>query len=288
MEGEGENKKKEMTTLDAINVRTSIRSYSQYPNDEQQAKIKNFVENPIAKTPFAEKSTDVVRLCYIPDPLGFKSSLGVIGGNKHWICGAVKKDDKFSYENYGFILEWLILECTKLDLGTVWLGGTFTIAPFNEHLKLTENESLIAVTPVGVSSGGSFIGKMFSFVSGSRKRKEWDNLFFDGKFAQPLAKDACDEKYQKALEAVRLGPSAMNKQPWIIVREKREGTPTFWHFFRRDYSQFSRIDIGIGMCHWQLACEELSLEGKWEDKLAEIKFEIPKNIIYVKSWISSN
>ena len=272
------------TFLSAINQRKSIRSYIQFPSEEQQIKIKSLVENPIPKTPFTENSKEVVRLCYIQDSLGFSASCGVISGDKHWICGASKKDDKYSSENYGFVFEWLILECTKLGLGTVWLGGTFRLAPFNDFLKMNATETLLCVSPVGVGEGQTLIGKFFSFTSGSRSRKEWKEMFYEEKYDQPIEKEKCEEKYQNALEAVRLAPSAMNKQPWVIIRIK-DGEKFIWNFYRRNYSDYTKIDIGIAMCHWQLACEELSIPGNWEDKSAELNIEVPKDVIYIKSWV---
>ena len=77
---------------------------------------------------------------------------------------------------------------------------------------------------------------------------------------------------QYALEMVRLGPSASNRQPWRVVKGGEK-----WHFYlqrspgyqeRRlvklyTTADLQRIDMGIAMCHFELTLKELGLEGKW-------------------------
>jgi nitroreductase len=70
-----------------------------------------------------------------------------------------------------------------------------------------------------------------------------------------------------------MAPSASNKQPWRIVRRGRD-----WHFYlqrTKGYGKGSaifvmlrladlqRVDLGIAMCHFELAARELGLEGAW-------------------------
>lgn len=57
------------------------------------------------------------------------------------------------------------------------------------------------------------------------QRKEWSELFFNESLSSPITKEEAKDM-AFALEMVRLGPSASNKQPWRIVR--KDGN---WHFF---------------------------------------------------------
>ena len=87
---------------------------------------------------------------------------------------------------------------------------------------------------------------------------------------------------------MRLAPSASNKQPWRIVR-----LGDVFHFFlARDraygslmpFADLQRIDMGIAMCHFQLAARELGLPGKWhsEEPLVD---ETPTNYEYIISFV---
>jgi nitroreductase len=64
-----------------------------------------------------------------------------------------------------------------------------------------------------------------------------------------------------ALEAVRLAPSAVNKQPWRVVIRKNAAHFYVKHdkgYLTPDYD-LQKIDLGIGMYHFE---QELLEEGK--------------------------
>ena len=83
--------------------------------------------------------------------------------------------------------------------------------------------------------------------------------FFRRDWGSPLASAAAGP-WATVLESVRLAPSASNKQPWRMIRQ--DGA--FHFFLDRDkaYSammplvDLQRIDMGIAMCHFQLAAAE--------------------------------
>jgi hypothetical protein len=60
---------------------------------------------------------------------------------------------------------------------------------------------------------------------------------------------------------VRLAPSANNRQSWRIVLEADRV-----HFYRQKASvmDFSRTDIGIALCHFDLSCRELGIQGTFK------------------------
>ena len=74
------------------------------------------------------------------------------------------------------------------------------------------------------------------------------------------------------LEVVRWAPSASNKQPWRVVRGRKR-----WHFYlarTKGYGKglltslvkladLQRVDMGIAMCHFELAAREAGIEGRW-------------------------
>jgi hypothetical protein len=55
-------------------------------------------------------------------------------------------------------------------------------------------------------------------VISADKRKAWNDLFFDADHT-PLT-EMLAGAYAVPLEMVRLGPSASNKQPWRIIRDR--------------------------------------------------------------------
>ncbi len=129
-------------------------------------------------------------------------------------------------------------------------------------------------------------------LAGSNQRLPWEALFFDARWGVPLSPEAAGA-YAEALEMVRLGPSASNKQPWRIVREGNH-----WHFYLQRTPRYAamglgkliriadiqRIDLGIAMCHFELTAAELGLAGQWQ--IGDPGLEMPDDLTeYTASWI---
>jgi nitroreductase len=87
---------------------------------------------------------------------------------------------------------------------------------------------------------------------------------------------------------VRLAPSASNKQPWRLLRRG----DTFHFFLCRDkaygalmpFADLQRIDLGIAICHFQLAAAELGLQGVWSVLEPHVP-HTPKNYEYIVSFM---
>jgi len=284
----------DLSILEAIKARRSVRNYASYPPEE----IKTYVEDLFAKllarpSPFpgdeGRPHSDFLRLSYIADPLGFTSTYGVIRGYRHWLCPASKKDDPHKMLRLGLVLEEVVIYLTSKGMGTVWLGGTYTIAQFAEKISLdAEKEEILAVMPVGVPAGDGYVARALSWISGSSTRREWGDLFFKEKFGVPLTEQDMSEQEKNTFEAIRRAPSAVNGQPWRIVF-KAEGKK--YLFFRQGGSGgFGLMDLGIGMTNWKMAWEEQGMEGTWsfsgEDESYLKELEIPDDAVYVGTWVA--
>jgi nitroreductase len=196
---------------------------------------------------------------------------GFIRGATGFIIGAAPRAEK-NLEDFGCRLEQIILLATDLGLGTCWLGGTFTQSSFAAKISRTKGESLPAVVAIGrIADPEKSRRDRIRILAGSDRRRPWEDLFFQDSFASPLTRDAAGP-YAEPLEMVRLGPSASNKQPWRILRAGGD-----WHFYlqrtkgyREGFFQrvlqvadIQRIDMGIAMCHFELAARALGLRGEW-------------------------
>ena len=144
------------------------------------------------------------------------------------------------------------------------MGVTYDKAGFSDAIALKENEDLIAVTPVGyaVEKRRMKDKAMRVFVK-SDTRKPLNAIYFEGDFKHPKDNESSG-RFSQALECVRVAPSASNQQPWRILKDGNK-----FHFyleFTPGYKfQFGQvIDIGIAMKHFELACNELGIKGKWE------------------------
>ncbi|MES0341359.1 MAG: hypothetical protein ABUK08_03490 [Candidatus Humimicrobiaceae bacterium] len=78
----------------------------------------------------------------------------------------------------------------------------------------------------------------------------------------------------------------------------QEKNKNIFHFFINKSKYYLRktglnlqyIDMGISLCHFELAASELSLKGKWEVKEGigeNNKYDKPSNVDYIISWDGS-
>lgn len=224
---------------------------------------------------------------------------GFIKGATGFAVGAVTKADN-ALEDFGYLMESIVLFATDLGLGTCWLGGSFTRSSFAERISLRRAESLPAVISVGIEAPKPRrVDSIMRLGVKADRRRPWQRLFFDGGFGIPLSREAAGE-YVVSLEMVRLGPSASNRQPWRIIRDVDSGQPG-WHFYlqrSRRYragviggilgsADLPRVDMGIAMCHFELVAGELGLEGRWE--IREPQIEKPDDSIeYIASWFGAD
>lgn len=217
---------------------------------------------------------------------------GFIRGATGFIIGAVQGSDK-NLEDFGYLMEGIILYATDLGLGTCWLGGTFTKSRFARRISARERESVPAVASAGYpAEKPRAMDSVIRQGAGSHRRLPWERLFFDAEFGVPLSPEIAGG-FATPLEMVRIGPSASNQQPWRIVKDGSD-----WHFYlkrTRGYRErrimklmriadMQRIDMGIAMSHFELAAHELDLKGKWE--VREPAIEKPDELTeYTISWI---
>jgi nitroreductase len=265
-----------MNTVETIKKRHSVRTYTGKPlSDEYIAQIKEYISQ--LKTPFDMKARiELVNVISNGAPVKL-GTYGLVKGASNYLVLICEKDP-FSETAGAYMFEQVILFCTSLDLGTCWIGGTFSRGDFKKQISLESNEQIRVISPVGYASGQKrFIEKYI--VQADKKhasRKPFEELFFDEDFSNPLTESTAGQFFTP-LEMVRLAPSANNKQEWRVLLD--EG---YLHFYKKPYPMFDTIDMGIALCHFELTCKELGIEGQFE----QLK-NYPTNdkLKYVISWV---
>ena len=217
---------------------------------------------------------------------------GFIKGATGFIVGALRAGE-MNLEDYGYLMERIILYATEIGLGTCWLGGTFTKSSFAEKISASEDELVPAVASVGyIAKKPRRVDVLIRRGAGADRRLPWERLFYDSLFGVPLRREAAGD-YAAPLEMVRLAPSASNRQPWRIVKGANA-----WHFYLRrspgyherrmvrlfTVADLQRIDMGIAMCHFELMAGELGLKGGWETHDPGIE-ELNGGVEYTASWV---
>lgn len=280
----------ENSIIETINQRTSKRAYKDLDIESKKLQKINQILKKEFTGPFGGKSRFELITCGNDDS-SEKRRLGTYGfvrGARYFIIGILNKEEK-NIVDFGFSFENIILKMTELGLGTVWLGGSFRYSQFEKCSEIKENEYIAATTPVGYSlEKPKAYEKIISWSIGSRKRKPWSELFYLGDFSSPLTENVAG-KYTTALEMVRIGPSAANKEPWRIVKEKKTDTYHFYLCLSRKQSNdelppMKQMDMGIALSHFVLTAMEEKLKGKLVKKNPNIDTS-SGNLYYIASWI---
>jgi hypothetical protein len=278
-------------------MRSSWRAYKAQPVEQEKlARLRELMRS-LSTGPFGGHARFELVECPNIDPtiakkLSTYGTYGVVKGAQYFLIG-IMTPAPMDLEDFGYLFEELILLATDLELGTVWLAGTFNRSDFANYVHITGNETVPAVSPVGyVTDKRRFLDSIIRRYVKATTRKPWEQLFFMGNFHTPLA-PVLAEPFNIPLEMVRLGPSAKNWQPWRVVKD--QGAYNF-HFYiqhvnnREDGGALpghTRVDCGIAMCHFDLSTVELKLPGKWVVKDPQI-VPLPPKTRYVASWISNS
>jgi len=275
--------------LDTIKKRCSVRTYSLQKLESSKLKeLRDFLAGN-TKGPFENavrfKLIDVSENA--ANELKKHVSYGNIKGASLFIAGTVKKGVK-CMEDFGYCMEKNILMATSIGLGTVWLAGSLNRSNIASEINALADEVLPAISPLGYAADKrSIMDKVVRTVSGGNNRKEFGELFYLSGLSTPLDKSVCGN-YSEVLEAVRLAPSASNKQPWRIIKEREMNV---YHFYLDENKAYNNVikdiqiqnnDMGIAMCHFELAALELGLEGSWHTEKPGLE---ASELVYITSWI---
>jgi len=139
-------------------------------------------------------------------------------------------------ENAGYMLQQMDLFLSSMEMGTCWLGMAKPTSGF-------ENVSSIPfVVAMAVGAPAEPV---------HRTREE--------QYKRKLKIEICSTSHHgHIIEAARLAPSATNSQPWRF-----RTTQSAIHVYRINvnllkawlYERMNKIDMGIALCHLQLAAE---------------------------------
>ncbi|MDS0524367.1 nitroreductase family protein [Clostridium sp. SHJSY1] len=235
--------------MDSINIRTSRRKYEsgdieRSKIDNIEAMIESINEESGLRIKFVENASDILN--------GFAASYGMISGATSLIAliGDSYMQDLKKY--IGYYGELLVLECTRLGLGTCWIGGTYNKKACKNSVNLSDNEEVVCIIAVGdVNDEKSFKEKLVSRLN--RKNKSFDETLV-----------SCDGEVlpwiKAGIDASILAPSAMNKQPiaFSFVDGKLKA------FVIKENHGYEYVDLGIAMAHFQLGAFSCGHDGEWQ------------------------
>lgn len=284
----------DLSPAQLIRQRHSCRTYQQRPLEKSDlAALERFAEewkvgplgNPVRYHIAAASPADSTALKNL-------GTYGFIKDPTAFLIGAIRERPGV-LEDFGYLLEFLVLKAADLNLGTCWLGGTFTKSGFAKRIGLERDETIPAVLSIGYPADRqAFLDRLARSSAGADNRLPWDRLFFEDFWDVPLSREKAG-RYAEPLYLVQLGPSASNRQPWRILRSGR-----LWHFYLQRSPRYpppvfdfllgladlQRIDLGIAMAHFELGAKEAGLHGSWQ--VSDPLLSPPgRHLEYTVSWV---
>lgn len=277
---------------DVMRERFSCRSYVKKPIEApSRARLEEFLSG-LGPGPFGSPTRFGLLASTADDERALKGlgTYGMIRNPQAFIVGVMGPGPK-NLEDLGYLLERAVLAAVGLGLGTCWLGGSFRKSRFSGAVGVTGDETVPAVVALGYSADAERSGGWAGRAIKRSTRLAPEATFFAGGFDRPLRPDEAGG-LAPALESVRWAPSASNKQPWRVVRGGGR-----WHFYLQrtkgygkglmgklsPMADVQRIDLGIAMCHFELAARELGATGTWE--LADPGIVLPDDLTsYTATW----
>lgn len=274
-----------------IRQRYSSRTFQKRPLTNEDLRIMEAFSERCSTGPFENQTLFQILAAsaYDPAQLTKLGTYGFIKDPAAYITGAIP-DKPGALEDLGYNMELLILKATELEIGSCWLGGTFTKNRFAGQLDLDPEYYIPAVTALGYPADRrGWLDRVTRVYAGADHRLTWESLFYKDNLDEPLAENQAGN-YHEPLQLVRLAPSASNKQPWRVLRAGGK-----WHFYLKRTSQYppplvknllniadlQRVDLGIAMAHFHLGTKEAGLSGEWIKDNPHIISELE----YIITWI---
>ena len=255
-----------MDKLAAIHQRFSVRSYTDTPVDPALLeRLLAFSESadPIGDTPprvsLIEGNESVRQVLTF-----MVGSYGLVQNAPYLLAGILPEESERARVELGYVLEQVVLEATRLGLGTCWITGSYDPEQAGEAVALAPGEVVAAVCALGYPTEegfGRLHTKLVRRLAGGHKRKPLTEIVFSERWGEPWSAGEADRTLVTVLRHARLAPSAHNGQPWrFIVRPDGLALGLVRPSF---------IDAGIVMSHVTLAAAAAKWQGEWALRLGD-------------------
>jgi nitroreductase len=189
---------------------------------------------------------------------GVVGSYGKVKDTPAFIAFIGNMDSPYVQEEVGYTGEGVILEATALGLNTCWVGGFFRPESVASIVEISKNERVLAVTPVGYAlSFESTEEKLMTGFGRTHKRLPIPRL------VSGLEIEKSPKWIRASVEAARLAPSAVNRQPWTFNLED-DGIRVSVRTGGPEFNVSKRLDCGIAMLHIEVAAGYFGCKGEWE------------------------
>lgn len=225
--------------LDAINMRRSRRKYQETKLSQP---IIDYFRNEITK--FNHDSG--LSMFFLEDGSrafdGITKSYGMLKGVRSLIVLKGPSSDAHLKEKCGYYGERLVLDATKMSLGTCWVAGTYSRK--DPVFKCDADEEIVCVITIGHVDPINSKGENLIYKLTHRKTKPASHFYSLHHFDEKAP-----EWFLRGIESVMKAPSDVNSQPVHFVFDKLTNLVTAHVSVKR---ATDLIDLGIAKLHFEI------------------------------------
>jgi len=231
-----------------------------------------------------------VRFEYVSAPL---TVWPTVNATQFIVAIVPKKYDRLAVIDVGRSLQKIVMDATRMGLGTCWIG------PGADHKSIMgqlgdrfnpEKDHIICVCAVGYKS--SYIPLFVrGFNAQFYRRLPLSTLFFaDAKFEKPLnMEESPFNRFGRNYEICQWAPSSYNGQTTRCAAVIDEDGLERFDFYAVTASRYyAAVATGIWCANWEMGCESLGIHGHFavlspeERGVQEKEGQLPK---YDISWV---
>ncbi len=247
----------------AAEKRHSIRTF--LPDQPEEVLLRG-LRKLAERLPASAGRVEVISRLDVDIFTGIVGGYGKVGPSPSAMLFVEESTGGWGPSGIGYAGEAVVLEATRLGLGTCWVGGFFDPVLAAGLLELRDGERIAAVSPLGIPAARRSLGeRTLKAMARSHKRKTVGELTPEGIENWP-------DWARAAVDLARLAPSAVNRQPWRFSMESGAGCERL--VVRLDepkdtYRIPKRLDCGIAMAHVEVAARAAGKQGYWERRTGQ-------------------
>lgn len=228
-----------------------------------------------------------IRLEYIDGPV---TVWPTVNAREFFIAIAPKAYDRRAVMDVGRTLQHVVMDATRMGVGTCWIG------PGADHASIEEllgdrfdpaRDNIICVCAIGYAS--RYVPAFIRFFNArfSKRRFPLDNLFFtDHACTLPLDTMAAPfDQLGRTYEICQWAPSSYNAQTTRCAAVTDNAAVIRFDFFAATTGRYyGAVAVGIWAANWEMGCKARGIAGRWEflDSAAVGAGELPR---YDISWL---
>jgi hypothetical protein len=242
-----------------------------------------------------------IRFEYIAAPL---TVWPTVNATEFLVAIAPKVYNRLAVIDVGRSLQKIVMDATRMGLGTCWIGPGADHASIVTHLGdryNPEEDHIICVCAIGYKS--RYIPMFVRiFNAQMHRRLPLSSLFFaDAHFKEPLDVDAYPfNQFGRTYEICQWAPSSYNGQTTrcvaVVGQNRTESDKQASRLARFDFyaitasRYYAAVAVGIWCANWEMGCEARGIQGHFsilsaEERGIQDEEALPALPRYDASWM---